>query len=121
MCDICPLHVSGTTVTIAVAMKEIGQVKAELLAGNFSFTLHAFERAVERNISEREIREAGAGALVIESYPDDKYGPSCLLLGFTHTGRPLHIQVSLAETPDLRVVTIYEPDPYEWVGYAVRR
>ncbi len=102
-------------------MKAIGQIKAELQAGSFSFTLHAFERAVERNISEREIREAGAGALVIESYPDDKYGPSCLLLGFTRAGRPLHLQVSVVETPDLRVVTIYEPNPDEWVGYAVRR
>ena len=106
---------------MAAAMKQVGQIKAELQAGSFTFSLHAFERAVERDIGEWEIREAGEGALVIEFYPDDKYGPSCLLLGFTRTGRPLHIQVSLAETPGVRIVTIYEPDPDEWTGYAVRR
>lgn len=102
-------------------MKEIGQIKSELQGGRFEFSTHAFERAVDRNISEQEIKEAGAAALIIESYPDDKYGPSCLLLGFTQAERPLHIQVSLVETPDVRIVTIYEPDPQEWIGYAVRR
>ena len=31
---------------------------------------------------------------VIEDYPEDKYGPSCLILGFTVYGRPLHVQCS---------------------------
>ncbi|MGH8554102.1 MAG: DUF4258 domain-containing protein, partial [Gammaproteobacteria bacterium] len=30
---------------------------------------HAFKRAVERNISEQEIRTAGARAEIIEEYP----------------------------------------------------
>jgi len=37
---------------------------------------HAFRRAVERNISEQEIRQAGARAELIEHYPDDKYSPA---------------------------------------------
>ena len=106
---------------MAATMKQVGQIQTELEEGRFSFSLHAFERAVERDIGDQEIIEAGTGALVIESYPNDKYGPSCLLLGFTRTGRPLHIQVSLAETPDVRIVTIYEPNLDEWVGYTVRR
>ena len=51
-------------------------------------------RAVERNISEQEIRAAGATAEVIENYPDDKYSPSALLLGFTAAGRALRRQAS---------------------------
>jgi len=76
---------------------------------------------VERNISEREIREAGRRANVIEEYPDDKYSPSCLLLGFTRMGRPLHIQVSLADGESLRIITLYEPSQEEWVNYSRRR
>jgi hypothetical protein len=34
-------------------------------------------------ISVQEIREAIAVGEVIEDYPNDKYGPSCLILGFT--------------------------------------
>jgi len=76
---------------------------------------------VERNISDQDIRQAGVQANIIEDYPDDKYSPSCLLLGFTQTGRPLHIQVSLAETELVKIITIYEPDPREWSNYSQRR
>ncbi len=89
--------------------------------GEFDFSQHAFRRAVERNISEQEIREAGAGAVIVEEYPEDKYGPTWLVLGFTKAERPLHIQVSVAETPLLRIVTLYEPDTDEWEDYARRR
>jgi len=27
-------------------------------------------------------------------YPDDKYGPSCLILGFATVGKPIHVQCS---------------------------
>jgi hypothetical protein len=102
-------------------MKALGEVRRQLVAGEFEFSRHAFRRAVERNISEREIREVGAQVEVIEDYPDDKYAPSCLLLGFRTTGRPLHLQVSLAETTMTKIITIYEPDPEEWIDYRKRR
>ena len=78
-------------------------------------------RAVERNISEDEIKEAGAGAVVVEEYPDDKYGPSILTLGFTMKGRPLHLHVSVADAPRVRIVTLYEPDSDEWWRHTQRR
>ena len=89
--------------------------------GEFEFSRHALKRVVERNISDQEIRQAGAQARVIEDYPDDKYSPSCLLLGFTEIGRPLHVQVSLADTDLAKIITLYEPDPNEWVNYSQRR
>src|SRR5688572_12652010 len=47
--------------------------------------------------------------------------PSMLLLGYTNAGRPLHIQVSLAESSLTRIVTLYEPDPAEWDAFRRRR
>lgn len=76
---------------------------------------------VERNISEQEIREAGAKAEVIEDYPDDKYSPSALLLGFAASGRPIHFQVSFGDTPLVKIITIYGPDPNEWIDHRKRR
>ncbi|MCP5102032.1 MAG: DUF4258 domain-containing protein [bacterium] len=102
-------------------MKTLDDVRMQLAEGAFDFSRHAFKRAVERNISELEVREAGKYAKVIEDYPDDKYFPSCLLLGFTATGRPLHIQVSLAEAVPVRIITLYEPDEIEWINYSKRR
>jgi hypothetical protein len=102
-------------------MMTLEEIRQRMTAGEFEFSRHAFKRAVERNISEQEIRDASRAAGVIEDYPDDKYAPSCLLLGFTPTGRPLHIQVSYVESARLKIITIYEPDPREWYDYRLRR
>ena len=102
-------------------MKTLLQIQQQLAAGEFEFSRHAFRRVVERNIREQEIREAGAKAEVIENYPDDKYSPSALLLGFTEAGRPLHFQISYAKSDLTKIITIYVPDPNEWIENRKRR
>ena len=62
-----------------------------------------------------------AAGVIIEDYPDDKYGPSCLLLGHTEAGRPLHIQCSYPSRPLIKIITLYEPDASLRVDFKVRR
>jgi len=102
-------------------MKSLEQIRRQLVAGEFEFSRHALKRAVERNISDSEIREAAKGAELIEHYPEDKYSPSCLIFGSTKENRPLHIQVSYADTEMVRIITLYEPDPEEWIDFRKRR
>jgi hypothetical protein len=102
-------------------MKTLDDIRRQLTTGEFEFSRHAFKRAIERNISDAEIQQAGIRAIIIEDYPDDKYAPSSLLLGFTVTGRPLHIQASHVDSDLLKIITIYEPNPAEWYDYARRR
>lgn len=102
-------------------MKTLEEVRQDLTSGRYEFSRHAFRRAVERNVSDGEIRQAGKNARIIEDYPDDKYSPSCLLLGYTKADRPLHLQVSLAETRNVKIITLYEPDDSEWMDDSKRR
>ena len=102
-------------------MKTLSDIQRQLAAGEFEFSRHAFRRVVERNISEQEIRAAGATAEIIEDYPDDKYSPSALLLGFTAAGRALHFQVSFGQSNLTKIITIYEPDAREWIDHRKRR
>ena len=102
-------------------MKTLDDIRSQLGSGEFEFSRHAFRRVVERNIHEQEIREAGAAAELIEDYPDDKYSPSALLLGFTSAERALHFQVSFADTALAKIITLYEPDPSEWIEWRKRR
>jgi Domain of unknown function (DUF4258) len=102
-------------------MKSLTEIRQQLQAGSFEFTRHAFKRAIERNISEQEIREIADNLEVIEDYPDDKYSPSSLLLGFTKGDRALHIQVSRMESDTTKIITLYEPDKSEWIDYKTRR
>ena len=94
------------------SMKTITKIKNQIQAGSFEFNRHAFRRIIERNISEDEIKQIGENLEMIEDYPDDKYSPSCLLLGFTRLGRPLHIQVSRIDSEITKIITIYEPNKH---------
>jgi len=86
----------------------------------FEFSKHAVDRIILRHILVREVREAVQNGKVIEEHPDDKYGPTCLILGFTRRKRPLHIQCSYPSRSLVKVITVYEPDPDEWIDFKVR-
>ncbi len=57
----------------------IESVKERVESGEYRLTVHAFERCVERNISPEQIKSVILSAEIIEEYPEDKYGPSCLM------------------------------------------
>ncbi len=88
------------------------RIKDQFAAKAYIFTAHGSDRAAKRLIKSAEIEEAVAASEVIEDYPNDKYGPSCLLMGVTESGRILHIQVSYPES--IKIITVYEPKPDEW-------
>jgi hypothetical protein len=102
-------------------MKTLPEIQRQLALGEYEFSRHAFRRVVERNITEQEIREAGAKAEVVENYPQDKYSPSALLLGFSEAGRALHFQVSFGDAQLTKIITIYEPDTNDWIENRKRR
>ena len=103
-------------------MKTLKQIQNQLFLGQFEFSYNAFKSAIERKISETEISEAGEHAIIIEDYPDDKFSPSCLLLGFTKNRKPIHIQVSLIDSEFVKIITLYQPSNLKWTeNYAQRR
>lgn len=88
----------------------------------YEFSKHAVDQSMVRNISVKEVEQAVEGRCeIIENYPDDKYGPSCLILGFTGSGRPLHIQCSYPSRPVIKLITLYEPDAELWVEFRARK
>jgi len=99
----------------------IEQIRTKIQAGQFEFSKHAVDQSILRQISVQELREAIANGEIIEDYPEDKYSPSCLILGFTQAGRPLHIQCSYPSRPLAKIITLYEPDPVRWIDFRVRR
>ena len=102
-------------------MTLIEAIRAKVVSDAFEFSQHAVDQTILRHISVQEIRETIEVGQVIEDYPTDKYGPSCLILGFTQAGRPIHVQCSHASRPLVKIITAYEPDPNEWVDSKQRR
>jgi hypothetical protein len=67
-----------------------------------------------RKIEAQDIEEAIYKGRIIEPYPDDPRGASCLILGLTNKGRPLHIVCGRLENDEILIITAYEPDAEEW-------
>ncbi len=88
----------------------------------YEFSKHAVDQTIIRNISVSELEQALSNrSEVLEDYPEDKYGPSCLILGFTSAGRPLHVQCSHPTRPLIKIITVYEPDAELWIDLRIRR
>ena len=98
---------------------DIALIRDKVLKGNYSWRQHAIERSIEREIADADVAKAILGGEIIEEYPEDKYGPSCLIFGRTKQGRPIHVQCSLP--PEVWIITLYEPDPKEWLDFKKRR
>ncbi|MFQ5676687.1 MAG: DUF4258 domain-containing protein [bacterium] len=97
----------------------INEIREKIQKGEHRFSDHAVKRMIQRSIERNEVEEAVLGGEIIEDYPEDKYSPSCLIYGKTEAGRDLHIQASFP--PKVVVVTLYEPDPDEWIDFRIRR
>ncbi|WP_170035887.1 DUF4258 domain-containing protein [Longimicrobium terrae] len=99
----------------------IEEIRAAIAERRFELSQHASDQSVARNIGAAELTDALYSGEVIEDYPDDKYGPSCLILGLTRWGRPLHVQCSYPSRPVLKIITVYEPDPDLWIALKHRK
>ena len=93
-------------------MEILNGIQRKIRERQYEFSKHAVDQSIIRDISVPESEEAIIGnSEVIEDYPDDKYGPSCLVLGFTKAGRPLHVQCSYPSRSLVKIITLYQPDP----------
>jgi hypothetical protein len=101
-------------------MDLIESIKDQVRAGGYRFTVHGFERCTERGISPNEIEDVILIGEIIESYPEDKYGPSCLIWCRTRDGLLLHVQCSI---DPVWIITAYDPtlNPEEWDSNFKRR
>jgi hypothetical protein len=74
-----------------------------------------------RMISTGEVRLVIEDGEVIEDYPEDVRGHSCLMLGHGESGRPVHV-VCAPKNDYLAIITAYIPGEKEWSdGFRVRR
>lgn len=67
----------------------------------------------ERMITPQEVERVVMTGELVEDYPHDSRGHSCLLLGFGDIGRAIHVVCS-PKTDYLAVITAYLPDTDQW-------
>ena len=74
----------------------------------------------ERMITTQEVEIVVTTGELIEDYPDDMRGHSCLLLGYGHEQRVIHVVCSPKEDY-LAIITAYLPNQNQWSSDFKRR
>lgn len=100
---------------------DILEIRSRIQNNEFEISMHAFVKAIERDIALGKIILNINSFIIIEDYPNDKYSPSCLLLGFIENKRPIHIQVTRFKLMVLKIITFYEPNTNQWHSDFIRR
>jgi len=104
---------------------DLPEIQRLLRDGQYEVSIHAQQDRLEEDLDlvqiEAAIIEHGE---LLEEYPDDPRGESCLVLGFVGS-RPLHTVLGWAtmkgETQKmLRLITVYTPTAPKWTDPRTR-
>ena len=94
-------------------MMDINTIKRLCKAEAMRWSNHIMHRLHQRKVSMDDVISAVMNSELIEEYLDDYPYPSCLLMGLDAKGCPIHVVCGIAPT-ELRMITVYRPDPAEW-------
>lgn len=97
------------------------EVQRLCLGGQIIWKDHAAKRLKERNIKTYDVENCIATGEIIEQYPTDYPGPSCLILGMSVNNQYLHVVCSIYQEM-VCIITSYFPNLDEWEGdYKTRK
>lgn len=68
-------------------------------AGKYEFSVHAERERQTDKITTEDLERALIRCEIVEDYPDDPRGASCLVLGFA-AERPIHVVCALKQDPE---------------------
>jgi hypothetical protein len=91
----------------------IPEIRARIESGKYRVSFAHTEKLRKREVRAQDVEQAISTGEIVEDYPDDPRGLSCLILGFTGEGRPLHIVCGKIDD-EVIIITAYEPNPEEW-------
>lgn len=79
------------------------------------YTIHALDQMNAENelITTDEVRDVVSNGEIIEDYPEDKRGHSCLMFGVSNKKRPVHV-VCTPKEDYLAIITVYIPSLEKW-------
>jgi hypothetical protein len=98
---------------------DLEEIQRLVREGRYEVSFHAQQERLEEDLDITELEAAIVGdAEILERYPNDPRGESCLILGFVGA-EPIHVVVGWATRQQvrqkvLRVITVYRPTLPKW-------
>ena len=93
---------------------DIEKIRSKIKQDEFVLSFHAHEERQAESISIEDIKTAVINGEIIENYPEDKRGESCIILGYSNV-RPIHIVCGKSKIGWLKIITVYVPQPPKWI------
>ncbi|MEK7286554.1 MAG: DUF4258 domain-containing protein [Nitrospirota bacterium] len=91
-------------------MFDIEWIKVKISKSEYYLSRHGDQERQNDHLTILEVEEALLNGKVLEQYSDAGRGESCLVVGFTNLGKPIHIVCGEMEN-SLAVITVYIPYP----------
>jgi hypothetical protein len=83
--------------------------------GRYEFSDHAERERLHDKFTVNDVKGVALRGELLEDYPEDPRGSSCLMLGWAADGRPVHSVLTILPTEVVRFITVYEPIPPKWL------
>lgn len=99
---------------------KIEEIIRKVELDEYEISLHAEKERYAENILIADIEAAIRSGEILESYPDDPRGKSCLILGYSRN-RPIHIVCGYTTQKWVRIITVYIPRMPKWIDDRIRR
>lgn len=91
----------------------IALIRQSAATGAYELSLHADEERLDENLTVAELEDVLRSAELLEDYPNDPRGHSCLALGYVG-GRPVHVVCGLTKQDKVILITVYVPAMPKW-------
>jgi len=98
---------------------EIGEIQNKVRREEYEFSVHAEKERYAEDITIQDIETPIYNGEILEDYPNDPRGPSCLILGYSQN-TPIHIVCGYTSTNWIRIITVYIPKLPKWIDERTR-
>ena len=89
-------------------------IRIEMERQKYEISLHADDERIADGLTVSQLESALFDCQIIEQYPDDPRGESCLAVGFTREGIPVHFVCGKNPSGHLILITVYIPTMPKW-------
>ncbi|MBU2446433.1 MAG: DUF4258 domain-containing protein [Bacteroidetes bacterium] len=86
----------------------------EILSQNYEISIHADDERINEQLIISQLEFVLTNCEIIEEYPNDPRGESCLVLGFTLENKPIHVVCGKNRSEHLILITVYTPEMPKW-------
>ncbi len=89
-------------------------IRREVEAQSYEISVHADDERLAEELTLAEVEAVLIRLELLEDYPKDPRGPSCLAVGATSAGTPVHVVCGRNQAGHLVLITVYIPRMPKW-------